>query len=98
MARGYRNASIAEVLSLESKTVENHINNIFSKLSEYIPNARDARVAAVLSYLRATGAVTADMASAASDWDDSEVGGIVGGPLQEEPDEFDMSSLFSRTR
>ena len=98
MARGYRNASIAEVLSLEPKTVENHINNIFSKLSEYIPNARDARVAAVLSYLRATGAITADMASGAADWDDSEVGSTVGDPLQEEPDEFDMKGLFSRTK
>lgn len=67
MAKGYRNASIAEVLSLEPKTVENHINNIFSKLSEYIPNARHARVAAVISYLKATGSMTMDMG--AVDWD-----------------------------
>jgi DNA-binding NarL/FixJ family response regulator len=67
MAKGYRNASIAEVLSLEPKTVENHINNIFSKLSEYIPNARHARVAAVISYLKATGSMTLDMG--AVDWD-----------------------------
>lgn len=62
MAKGYKNAAIAEVLSLEVKTVENHINNIFSKLSEYIPNARHARVAAVISYLKATGCMTTDMA------------------------------------
>jgi DNA-binding NarL/FixJ family response regulator len=67
MAKGYRNASIAEVLSLEPKTVENHINNIFSKLSEYIPNARHARVAAVISYLKATGSMTMDMGMV--DWD-----------------------------
>jgi DNA-binding NarL/FixJ family response regulator len=63
MAKGYKNSAIAEVLSLELKTVENHINNIFSKLSEYIPNARHARVAAVISYLKATGAVTGDIGS-----------------------------------
>jgi DNA-binding NarL/FixJ family response regulator len=67
MAKGYKNAAIAEVLSLEVKTVENHINNIFSKLSEYIPNARHARVAAVISYLKATGSMTTDLSVV--DWD-----------------------------
>ena len=63
MAKGYKNAAIAEVLSLELKTVENHINNIFSKLTEYIPNARHARVASVISYLKATGSITGDIGS-----------------------------------
>jgi DNA-binding NarL/FixJ family response regulator len=72
MAKGYKNSAIAEVLSLELKTVENHINNIFSKLSEYIPNARHARVAAVIAYLKATGAVTGDAASASAFADEEE--------------------------
>lgn len=63
MAKGYKNAAIAEVLSLELKTVENHINNIFSKLTEYIPNARHARVASVISYLKATGSITGEIGS-----------------------------------
>jgi len=63
MAKGYKNSAIAEVLSLELKTVENHINNIFSKLSDHIPSARHARVASVISYLKATGSVTGDMGS-----------------------------------
>ena len=61
MAKGYKNTAIAEVLSLEIKTVENHINNIFSKLTEFIPDARHQRVAAVISYLKATGSLTAEL-------------------------------------
>lgn len=61
MARGYKNTAIAEVLSLEIKTVENHINNIFSKLTEFIPDARHQRVAAVISYLKATGSLAAEL-------------------------------------
>ena len=47
--------------------MENHSNNIFSKLSEYISNARHTRVAAVISYLKATGSMTAD--TGVVDWD-----------------------------
>ena len=73
MAKGYKNSAIAEVLSLELKTVENHINNIFSKLSEYIPNARHARVAAVISYLKATGAITGEIGSEAAYADEEDL-------------------------
>ena len=34
MARGYRNNAIAQILHLEPKTVERHINNIYSKLGD----------------------------------------------------------------
>lgn len=54
MSKGYRNGTIAEVLYLEPKTVERHINTIYSKLGE-IPAGRDMRVHAVTLYLRGTG-------------------------------------------
>ena len=54
MAKGYRNNTIAEVLCLEPKTVERHINNIYSKLGA-LPDSRHTRVAAVTLYMRATG-------------------------------------------
>ncbi|MEE9324388.1 MAG: response regulator transcription factor, partial [Dehalococcoidia bacterium] len=60
MAKGYRNATIAEVLCLESKTVERHINNIYSKLSGSCPASRHTRVHAVTLYLRATGRLPAE--------------------------------------
>jgi DNA-binding NarL/FixJ family response regulator len=53
MAKGYRNNTIAEVLFLEPKTVERHINSIFTKIN--VPESRHARVAAVRMYLTATG-------------------------------------------
>ncbi len=55
MAKGYRNETIAEVLGLEPKTVERHINNIYSKLNSGPANSKHARVHAVKLYLRATG-------------------------------------------
>ncbi len=59
MAKGYRNNTIAEVLCLESKTVERHINSIYSKLSD-LSESKHARVHAVTLYLRATGMLPAD--------------------------------------
>ena len=38
-------------------------HNIFSKLSEFIPDARRQRVAAVISYLKAPGSLTAELGS-----------------------------------
>ncbi|MFH1141523.1 MAG: LuxR C-terminal-related transcriptional regulator, partial [Chloroflexota bacterium] len=55
MAKGYRNDTIAEVLGLEPKTVERHINNIYSKLNGAITPAKHARVHAVTLYMKATG-------------------------------------------
>ena len=54
MAKGYRNSTIAEVLCLEPKTVERHINNIYSKLGHF-PPSKDQRVHAVTLYLKGTG-------------------------------------------
>ena len=58
MAKGYRNDTIAGVLSLDTKTVERHINNIYSKLETYL-DSRHPRVNAVLLYLRVTGLLPA---------------------------------------
>ena len=65
MAKGFRNDTIADVLSRDVKTVERHINNIYSKLfSERRDNeeegSRHPRVQATLTYLRATGLLTND--------------------------------------
>ena len=62
MAKGYRNDTIAGILSRDVKTVERHINNIYSKLQnnkldddEMQPGSLHPRVRAALSYLKATG-------------------------------------------
>lgn len=59
MAKGYRNDTIAEVLSLDGKTVERHINNIYSKLNSS-GESRHQRVQAVMLYLRGTGQLPPD--------------------------------------
>lgn len=52
MAEGRSNQGIAELLTLELKTVEGHVNRVFSKLA-LEPQAEDhRRVLAVLRYLR----------------------------------------------
>jgi DNA-binding NarL/FixJ family response regulator len=55
MAKGYRNSTIAEVLFLEPKTVERHINHIYNKLDTARHDSLQARVHSILFYLRATG-------------------------------------------
>jgi len=60
MAKGYRNDTMAEVLGLEPKTVERHINNIYSKLNDGTAQSRHARVYAANLYLRATGQLMAE--------------------------------------
>lgn len=53
MASGLTNRAITERLSLNSKTTETHVRNIFMKL-DLMPDADDhRRVLAVLTYLRA---------------------------------------------
>lgn len=54
MAKGYRNGTIAEVLCLEPKTVERHINSIYSKLGENT-DSKHMRVHTTTLYLKATG-------------------------------------------
>ena len=54
MAKGYRNATIAEVLCVDPKTIERHINSIYSKLNMVAEN-KHPRVNSIMLYLRATG-------------------------------------------
>ena len=52
MAEGRSNAAISEELGLGLKTVETHINRVFSKLGLAEDTEGHRRVLAVLTYLR----------------------------------------------
>jgi DNA-binding NarL/FixJ family response regulator len=52
MAEGHTNISIARKLSVSERTVETHVNNIFSKLNLTAEAARNPRVMAVLLFLQ----------------------------------------------
>ena len=54
MAKGYRNSTIVDILCLELKTVEHHVNSIFSKVGD-CPDSKDTRIHAITLYLTATG-------------------------------------------
>ncbi len=54
MAKGYANPSIADVLVVQERTVENYVSAIFSKL-RLKDKGQQARVRAVLLFLEATG-------------------------------------------
>jgi DNA-binding NarL/FixJ family response regulator len=62
MAEGHSNTAIARRMRIATSTVEKHANAVFRKLSlttdagEPIPDA-NARVRAVLTYLRHTGQI-----------------------------------------
>ncbi len=64
MAKGYRNDTIAQALSRDVKTVERHINNIYSKMQHDKTQGPDVslhpRVRAALIYLRASGLLPPD--------------------------------------
>lgn len=62
VAKGYRNETIAGVLSRDVKTIERHINNIYSTLLDPEDQSRHPRVRAALMYLRATGLLSAEQA------------------------------------
>ena len=55
MAKACTNGTIAGILFIQPRTVEHHINSIFSKLGISPETGQHARVQAVLSYLKATG-------------------------------------------
>ena len=55
MAKGHNNAAIAQRLVLEEKSVENHINGIFTQLRLKGDPAAHRRVKAVLLYLEEHG-------------------------------------------
>lgn len=53
MAEGYTNSGIARRLSVSERTVESHVNNIFSKLNLTSEATHNPRVMAVLLFLQA---------------------------------------------
>lgn len=56
LAKGYTNSAIAEALFIDIKTVEHHINSMYSKLKTAADfNDRHPRVSAARIYLEATG-------------------------------------------
>jgi len=54
MAKGYSNAAIGRALVLEEKSVENHINAIFSQIVSSRDPSIHPRVRAVITYLQET--------------------------------------------
>ena len=64
LANADSNARIAEKLKLRSRTVENYVATIFSKLGASRRSGRDPRVQAALYYLSMTGRLEASTASA----------------------------------
>ena len=60
LAKGYRNETIAEQLSRDTKTIERHINNIYSTFEEDERNEMHPRVRATLVYLKAVGQIQTD--------------------------------------
>ena len=58
LSMGYKNTAIAQMLCLESKTVERHISNIFSKLCNGHSERKHPRVEVTLAYLRASGQIS----------------------------------------
>ena len=55
IAKACTNQTIAGILYIQPRTVEHHINGIFSKLGFANDTPQHARVQAVLAYLKATG-------------------------------------------
>lgn len=55
IAKACTNSTIASILYIQPRTVEHHINSIFSKLGIAPETGQHARVQAVLAYLKATG-------------------------------------------
>ena len=60
MAKACTNGTIASILYIQPRTVEHHINSIFSKFGISPDQGQHARVQAVLSYLKATGQARQD--------------------------------------
>ncbi len=59
MAKGYNNRTIGDVLCIEQKTIERHINGIYNKLGADT-DSRHARVHAITTYLKAVGLLPAE--------------------------------------
>ncbi len=64
IARGYTNSAIAEVLCIDMRTVQRHINNMYSKLRSDIDSENmNLRVSAARLYLETTGELVASGAA-----------------------------------
>ena len=61
ISKACTNGTIASILYIQPRTVEHHINSIFSKLGINPANGQHARVQAVLAYLKATGQTRAHL-------------------------------------
>ncbi len=57
IAKACTNSTIASILYIQPRTVEHHINSIFSKLGIAAEIGQHARVQAVLAYLKASGEI-----------------------------------------
>ena len=55
VAKACTNSTIASILYIQPRTVEHHINSIFSKIGISADSGQHARVQAVLSFLKASG-------------------------------------------
>jgi len=56
MAEGYTNSAIAEALYIDIRTVQHHINNVYSKFkADAVFNSKHPRVSAARLYLETTG-------------------------------------------
>ena len=55
VAKACTNSTIASILFIQPRTVEHHINSIFSKIGISADSGQHARVQAVLSFLKASG-------------------------------------------
>ncbi len=62
MAKGYNDDAIADVLCLETKAVERHVNSIYAKLGP-CPSSKEPRMHITMQYLRATGLLPPSPAS-----------------------------------
>ena len=60
VSKGYRNEAIADTLSRDTKTVERHINNIYTTLDTDNSGGLHPRVHAALTYLKAIGVIAAE--------------------------------------
>ncbi|MCL0037309.1 response regulator transcription factor [Dehalococcoidia bacterium] len=55
MAKELKNSTIADILCVDPKTIERHINSIYSKLNGTWSEDKHPRVSAIMLYLKATG-------------------------------------------
>jgi len=64
VSNGYNNTAISQVLCIEIKTVQHHLNNMYSKLKAQMDfDTKHPRVSATRVYLEATGGLVSTMQS-----------------------------------